>query len=58
MLELVDNFIPLPTRAPSSIIQIAKAKGVKYIEISLGTLLIPFTYQASYNQFKLEYVKV
>jgi len=52
--ELVANLSPDPARTPSSIIQMASAKGVINSAILYGTFLIPFEYQTSCRTFKLE----
>jgi len=51
--ELVEIFKPLPTLLPFSLIQRAKAKGVKYLPIHSGTHLIWFSYHKSCIQLKL-----
>jgi hypothetical protein len=56
--ELVHNLSPLPTRAPSSIIQTASARGVRKLAISTGTCLILFLYQTSCKALRLLYVYV
>lgn len=58
MKELVASLTPLPTRPPSSIIQIAKASGVTYDSILAGTRFTPLTYQSLWISLKLVYVKV
>ena len=54
---LVASFSPEPTRPPSSIIQTAKAKGVRYAAMLCGTCLTSLVYQSAWIGLKLVYVK-
>ena len=54
----MDNFKELPTFPPSSIIQIARERGVKNSLILQGTFLILSSYHNSCIKLKLEKVKV
>ncbi|GMM32658.1 hypothetical protein DAMA08_020990, partial (mitochondrion) [Martiniozyma asiatica (nom. inval.)] len=46
MKQLVANFNPLTALYPSSITQIAKAKGVRYLSIDFGTTFTPLMYHS------------